>query len=122
MKNLVDGRKQTSGVPFRDASSLYCETLGRLLQGIKMECFATWEQQGKGRFIFILYMWDREGIYGSNGCIQSYSKKCHHLAFLFLFALDFFPSLEVESQYDAQGDLNHLGARRLLPYPFDCLE
>lgn len=87
-----------------------------------MECFATQEQQGKGRFIFILYMWDIAGIYGSNGCIQSYSKKCHHPAFLFLFALVFFPSLEVESQYDAQGDLNPLGARGLLPHPSDCLE
>lgn len=39
-----------------------------------------------------------------------------------LFALAFFPSLEVESQYDAQGDLNRLGARGLLSHPFDCLE
>lgn len=67
-------QKKNPGVLFRDASSLYCETLGRLLQGIKTERFATQEQQGKGRFIFILYMWDREGIYGSNGCIQPYSK------------------------------------------------
>lgn len=50
------------------------------------------------------------------GVTDAYSpiaKKCHHLAFLFLFALAFFPSLEVESQYDAQGDLNPLGARGL---------
>lgn len=49
-------------------------------------------------------------------------KKSHHPAFLFLFDLDVFPSLEIESQYDAQGDLNRLSARGLLPHPSDCLE
>lgn len=42
MKNFLDGRKQASGVLFRDASSLYCETLGRLFQGIKTERFAVY--------------------------------------------------------------------------------